>query len=583
MSKKIRKIGYYTPSKNMLRWSFKIKLDNGRIGKIIERINISLPDEGFYAFNIDESGNVSNIKLQKHISKTEWLKKMVPGEIPDYKTVGLPAVYFSLNDKNTEANYILQIGNKREYTNERNMKDHVLWYNTKLQEIAEYSNIKLHRFTENDISLTWVWVLPFYIYNAISDSFTTKYKYWTIKFNKVRKMFTSTDFDGHRGFHLIRKSMINDIIKYINESESFYPDQKKLATEYLAHFEEPMRSVEWVLKNSALTSFPILKMEKGVKSLEPKNIAATRRLLRNGTTKEIFTKAYGEYNKNIAKMAMSNPLLTWAISNSKNKDWSLFEEYNNNDSMKWSIENYVSFLFCDEKREIIKNMTTKRAIEFVTMDKSILDDLIMMINMSKNYQIEIDWSLTPHALHNYLMHELDKCKRANQLYNYEGLDMFQFVKNGIAWRLADSSHELIDIGRSMDICVGSYADKVSSGSTLIMAGRDIDNEPIACIEFYIDYKKITLVQAKGKYNQRLSDDIIADLETFCKENDFGINTYDMNARLVPTKIIDINFKILVDAQVVDVNYNDDLAEVDNEPLYNDFYEVANYFDDDLPF
>lgn len=92
--------------------------------------------------------------------------------------------------------------------------------------------------------------------------------------------------------------------------------------------------------------------------------------------------------------------------------------------------------------------------------------------------------------------------------------------------LPETSHQLRDIGRKLHNCVGSYADKVLSGSCTVVAMTDDEGKLLVCLEV----EKGSIRQAKLNQNQSVCADaaLNAAVIEWAKAAKLKIATGDIN-------------------------------------------------------
>ena len=75
---------------------------------------------------------------------------------------------------------------------------------------------------------------------------------------------------------------------------------------------------------------------------------------------------------------------------------------------------------------------------------------------------------------------------------------YSFSKHGLTIRAAASSKELINEGKALNHCVGTYAEKYASGvlALLLIRKNTAPDEPY----FTVEIKNNCIIQARGKYN-----------------------------------------------------------------------------------
>lgn len=88
-----------------------------------------------------------------------------------------------------------------------------------------------------------------------------------------------------------------------------------------------------------------------------------------------------------------------------------------------------------------------------------------------------------------------------------------------------NSNECSRVGRAMSICVGGYSTDHNKGLLEILVVTDDNDNYLACLEF----KNYTLVQAKLKYNNRVSNDkhIHQAIMMYCDQFGLKVSTSDM--------------------------------------------------------
>lgn len=95
------------------------------------------------------------------------------------------------------------------------------------------------------------------------------------------------------------------------------------------------------------------------------------------------------------------------------------------------------------------------------------------------------------------------------------LGKYVFENNGLMIRPAMSSKELIEEGKALSHCVGTYADKYARGETDIFLIRKVSelDKPYYTIEI----KKDIIIQVRGKNNRSASEDVAEFIKVFTEE------------------------------------------------------------------
>lgn len=130
----------------------------------------------------------------------------------------------------------------------------------------------------------------------------------------------------------------------------------------------------------------------------------------------------------------------------------------------------------------------------------------------------------------YVIHneEMDKlAKEKNKLYALPiPRKYLEITDNSYKVSEPTTISELTKIGNKLNICVGSYKDRVYNKEIDICIVVDKNNDYIACLEI----KEGKLVQAKLKYNRTVFNDkeVYDIVIKWCVENNIHINTTDMS-------------------------------------------------------
>lgn len=148
----------------------------------------------------------------------------------------------------------------------------------------------------------------------------------------------------------------------------------------------------------------------------------------------------------------------------------------------------------------------------------------------RNPDYNINLKLNIDELHDELSSDYNKLRNKNVIIDYSNIkvkDLYSYSRNGLQFNLAKDTHELIDTGKYMNICVGSYGDKAINKDCYIVIARNENNDPVICIE--IDRELNKLEQVKLKYNNYPTGEIKETVEKWADlyKLDYS-KTYDMN-------------------------------------------------------
>lgn len=164
--------------------------------------------------------------------------------------------------------------------------------------------------------------------------------------------------------------------------------------------------------------------------------------------------------------------------------------------------------------------------DIIRMKKNILDiqpDFVM----PKIYDIN--------KLHDSLTTLLHRLKQRYQEITYTLSEKKRMEASDIGmsdFLLAKSNHELMEVGRQLNICVGSYAQEALKKGLYIVLIRSKQGRKIThCLEI-IHRGEWSLVQAKGKYNGLPSMEVQRDIQHYCARKGIVIKTSDIQIELV---------------------------------------------------
>ena len=129
-------------------------------------------------------------------------------------------------------------------------------------------------------------------------------------------------------------------------------------------------------------------------------------------------------------------------------------------------------------------------------------------------------------LHDYIAKEQLKVGTMNIEISYSESELrWNGTHDGITFTLAKQTHDLIDVGNDLRICVGGYADGAVRKIFNIVVGYK-DGKPIVCMEI----RNGRLAQAKMLNNTRAAanDWVCGAVKSFCRANRIEFNDcYDV--------------------------------------------------------
>lgn len=137
-----------------------------------------------------------------------------------------------------------------------------------------------------------------------------------------------------------------------------------------------------------------------------------------------------------------------------------------------------------------------------------LDSAMLYSKIKKNSPEDITSRVLKGSIadiHERLSRIADEKKHTNKQieYPYLNAEEYHHICNGIEFKPATGTYELILVGRTMHICVGGYGDNAVSHRCIIVVGRR-EGIPVICIE--LDGRGRELRQVKAPYNEMLQGD-----------------------------------------------------------------------------
>lgn len=198
----------------------------------------------------------------------------------------------------------------------------------------------------------------------------------------------------------------------------------------------------------------------------------------------------------------------------------------------------------------------------------VIEDTSMFFNIIKSKNPKLLKNELFHGnideIHDALSDVVSKLDSANEIISYMDEDKkFDLDIDGFSFRRAVDTYELIDVGKKMHICVGSYKHLVLERKCLIIIARDKDSKPVMCIELTPNGgKKYTLKQAKDYCNQHIQSKKAYALKKWIEQT--GVDTENCcDYRHIANNNINEDTPA---EPIWNNNINEDIAPV--EPIWN---------------
>ncbi len=166
-----------------------------------------------------------------------------------------------------------------------------------------------------------------------------------------------------------------------------------------------------------------------------------------------------------------------------------------------AYQNYISTL--EKLKYNIKDSYYNMPKDFETADKKVTDEYLAQLELEQRRK-----EIKRRNLQGVVQLEEDKkseliSKISAGLRKMPDLQAFLKGSEGLLVHVPDSSEELIQEGKDMDNCIGTYIDRIAAKNTLVFYVRRIDkpNEPFVAFE-YADGR---VVQCMYKHNRKVED------------------------------------------------------------------------------
>lgn len=238
--------------------------------------------------------------------------------------------------------------------------------------------------------------------------------------------------------------------------------------------------------------------------LEVENIKLTKGFKKYNNRSLTYNYMYYKLNKLGLKSSNILKLLD-VICNSHNMYDSTKENFcliiGANYKFFMKYKNYNENSFINKIISVMNNEKNNNSYRFNTPREHLLDTFKMsrLFNKSvKSYSVDLKNNFK--YIHDTMSSDIAKLKLDNVVFNYDESNLAINYSNDFSYALAKDSYELIEVGTSLDICVGSYAEDAADGNCHIVIVRDSLGEAVMCIELNKQWTSVK--QAKLSHNRR---------------------------------------------------------------------------------
>lgn len=350
--------------------------------------------------------------------------------------------------------------------------------------------------------------------------------------------------------------------------DSFYiEEEEELASWYASNLEERKE----IIKYNTVYNHLIDKKRYGFNNFYMESLIEAVKVIRPSLMKDIRGKSEKEilkffklrkkdlkyfvgWNKNYTDHTPGNSLVKAKINEIYLKVFGLIDDINFCQRLFKSLiiddidkKFYISYYKMNIPIRLLKilrrNMSERRFVRFI--EKSADQNNWYWQDAYSDYsrlgkaKKKVDFSKMDNIiqLHDLCSSLYRKIRHENKVIPEEKalkdiFDKSYVFNNEITYSLAKDTHELIDVGAFMNICVGGYDYRVMNKESFIVVGYDNEHNPVTCIEinpmendFFAKYK---VNQVKKKYNSHASFEEQKFLieEIFIKNNIIATEMYD---------------------------------------------------------
>lgn len=321
--------------------------------------------------------------------------------------------------------------------------------------------------------------------------------------------FTFQDIENKLCYQKILNSNKMNLIRKIIFIKNKYNIKNTLLASYILSIRDVNKDILKDIKG--LTEKEIYKLL----SVKPKDISKLPK------DKAIIGAHFYKYIKNKDYMNTINNTSYPAIYTSSIKSKHNFMyKYGRANSEKKIVNQLLKY---QDSNRFYSYMLT----DTITMYKSILTKI-------PEYKIDLK-DKDIQEIHDILSSDLRKVKTKNKRIARDKI-LYPLVKDwkfkNITYRLAKDTHELIQVGSLMNICVGSYGTNAVKKKCYILIGYDENDNPVTCIELRKNENdNFKIYQVKKKHNKLSNYDEAYYISEKCVENGINWRTGDLTSIL----------------------------------------------------
>lgn len=345
----------------------------------------------------------------------------------------------------------------------------------------------------------------------------------------------SLPYMSPESFYYIRS--ISNLMKFVR-----YPQLQQLSIEDVAkkltfEFNEKQPSFEKKLKKATKTkdlwTLMLGRSEKGlIKAAHDSNAISTIQLFGSlfkdvNNVQKVLEQEHTKRLQSKRSVFLSNNVNFFELTDfeSYQSSWQWFLSLNGHNE-NVAVNKFISFY---QKSTVYGAQT---ALYHIRDSYSSYQSIQYSIERQRAEGIDVSYEVVFNGdiaeLHDTLSRDLSRFRNPNMTFKYSEQEhtRLERVIDDASFYLPTCSHELVDIGTRMDICVGGYGERVFNKHCLIVMATI--NEIEVCIELRLDKEGIpSIAQAKTAYNKLPSQEIADVIVQWAEEAGINSTNFDM--------------------------------------------------------
>ena len=209
------------------------------------------------------------------------------------------------------------------------------------------------------------------------------------------------------------------------------------------------------------------------------------------------------------------------------KEYGLVGRLNEDEAYRWKcVEFYFRWIISQKGQKVFVHRLLKMTQNGVSNGEHTAIEKFYAYYRSLSISVKDE--ILEHGMTDYIQqvieNEIDRIEETGMTFHYSAEEVaYEDFIAGFAFRLVADTEELYEIGRVMSNCVGDYREDIVCGESLVMTVSS-DVNYYACLEI----QDGAIVQAKGPYNEQLSDGICRIVCYWSIKHNLKVETEDID-------------------------------------------------------